>query len=75
MRKILLDKDNASKAELKDLFTKRKGSNLVLPTELVRELDEYCQGCGEPFRNKKQVEYFGQTFCSGCVEKWMNGKD
>jgi len=72
MRKILLNKDNPTKAEIKQVFTQRR--SLIIPTSLAMELDHYCQGCGGTFSNKKQVEYFGQIFCDDCVKKWKNGQ-
>lgn len=71
--KILLDKDNATKDEMRNLFTHRKRGNLILPTGLINELDHYCQGCGKRHTEKQRM-YFGQIFCAPCVEKWENGQ-
>jgi len=66
--KILIKKDNITKKELNNYFQNRNG--ILIPQELKRELDEYCQGCGHTFKNKKQVKYYGQYFCIECVDKW-----
>lgn len=71
--KILKDFD-PTKQQLHDYFAHERRGEIFLPKELVNELDRYCQGCGKPYGNQKQVEYFKQTFCAPCVEKWKAGK-
>lgn len=66
--KKLIDKVAPTKREVENYFQNRNG--ILLPQHLKRELDEYCQGCGETYQNKRQVKYFGQIFCHQCVEKW-----
>ena len=72
IRKIILDIDSPTHTQTKkaiDRYQQDKKSGLIVPTELLQT----CQGCGSNMYYKQKQKYFGQEFCSDCVDKWKSG--
>lgn len=74
MKKLLRGID-PNKRQLKEFFTHRNRNGLFLPDAIVRDLDEYCRGCGEAFKGRSTEMYYGEHFCKACVDKWKSGHE
>lgn len=67
----ILKIDNPNIKQIKaasDHYFENRGG-LILP----KEYGSCCGGCGRELYKLKKENYFGQEFCSDCVEKWKNG--
>lgn len=71
--KILSTIENPTREQIKQAWEKHKSENkkyhkgLYLPS-----LQKPCGGCGK--EEFKPELYFGEVFCSQCVEKWKAGE-
>lgn len=72
--RVLLDIDNPTRKQIKktlDHFFHQE-SGLILPNS--SQYHGFCAGgCRRELYKLKTEEYFGQIFCSDCVERMKNG--
>lgn len=76
IKKIILDIENPTRNQIKKAFNihrqnQRLASSLISPTG---HPIKPCGGCGKHYDNTKSAIYYGEQFCSDCVEKWLHGE-
>ena len=76
--RVLLDIDSPTRNQIKKALTHhRMTGQLFLPEKYEQERlqarDLKCGGCGRDKNNLNLKIYYGEKFCSDCVEKWKSG--